>query len=82
LNKNLRTGTTSSKPWIYALTCILALLFSFVPRSIQAQVSSGDVIGTVTDSTGAVIIDAKVTIKNVATAATRTTTTNAKGVYV
>lgn len=48
----------------------------------KAQLSSASVSGTVTDSTGAVIPDAKVTIRQTATNMVRTTSTNSAGSYV
>lgn len=47
-----------------------------------AQTETGQITGTVTDPTGAVVPDAKVTVRNVDTGATRNTTTGASGVYV
>ena len=47
----------------------------------RAQADLGSCSGVVTDSTGAVIPDAEVTLTNVATGAVRTTVTNSKGEY-
>src|SRR5215469_3840203 len=46
-----------------------------------AQADLGSCSGIVTDSTGAVIPNAEVTLTNVATGAVRTTVTNSKGEY-
>jgi hypothetical protein len=46
-----------------------------------AQVSTGQITGTVTDPSGAVIPDATVVIKNVGTNATRTEKTSSNGTY-
>jgi hypothetical protein len=69
--------------WIAALVIALGVMTGlfFSPPHLQAQVGTGDVLGTVTDSTGAVLPDAKVTIKNQGTAAVRSATTNAKGEF-
>jgi hypothetical protein len=57
----------------------LALLFS-VPTS--AQVQTADVVGTVTDTSGAVLPGARVTITNIGTNLTQTTMTNGTGDYI
>lgn len=62
-----------------------ALLFCaclFIPSVGFAQnTNSGDVRGTVTDSTGAFISNAQVTVMNVDTNVTKSYVTNASGVY-
>src|SRR5579875_3700163 len=66
------------------LTGILALLViaAVMAPSLMAQsLSSGDLTGTVTDPSGAVVPNATVTLKSNATGATRTTTTNSAGTY-
>jgi hypothetical protein len=63
-----------------ALGVLIGLLFA--PLSARAQVGTADVLGTVTDFSGAVVADAKVTIKNLGTSAERTTTANAEGEYI
>jgi hypothetical protein len=47
----------------------------------SAQVESGQISGTVSDQTGAVVPNATVAVKNVDTNATRTTTSSATGFY-
>ena len=49
--------------------------------SAQAQLTNGDVIGTVTDTSGAVIPGAKVTLTNTGTNIAASTTTNDTGDY-
>ncbi len=56
------------------------LLSASTPLFGQAT-ASGSIIGTVTDSTGAAIPSATVTVNNLATGAKRNTTTNAQGEY-
>src|SRR5262249_49298694 len=61
----------------------LGLLFSVLLAGAvcMAQTSKGIIAGTVRDTTGAVMAGATVTATNVATAETRTTTTNEIGTY-
>jgi hypothetical protein len=61
------------------LTAFLTLAFAF---SAFSQTVSTEILGLVTDSTGAVIPGANVTAKRVATGDVRTTTTNETGNYV
>jgi hypothetical protein len=49
--------------------------------SVFAQSDSGSVTGTVTDPTGAVVPNAKVTATNLATGEVRETTTSDQGTY-
>src|ERR1051326_5318168 len=51
-------------------------VFIFTPLCINAQAVYGNLIGTVTDPTGAVVAGAKVTVKNVGQNVTTSTTTN------
>jgi outer membrane receptor protein involved in Fe transport len=60
---------------------LVALSSLFFPRFAQAQLSTGDVIGTVTDTTGAVIPGAKVTLTNTGTKVAGIATTNDTGDY-
>ncbi len=60
------------------LLCVLCL--SFAP-SLNAQLTTATLIGTVTDSTGAVVPGARVTVVNADTHYTNTVTTNSSGDY-
>ena len=62
------------------LVCLLALFISGSPALAQSA-STGALAGTVTDPSGAVIADATVTATSLATGQTRTTTTDANGLY-
>ncbi len=60
----------------------IALLFLFLGAlTLNAQNYSGGVAGTVTDPTGAVIAGAQLSLKHVATEATRTTQSTSSGAY-
>jgi len=61
----------------FAVACLMAL-----PTLMFAQtVTSGDITGTVSDPSGAVVSGATVTLTNIADGHTQATTTNASGVY-
>src|SRR5262245_3384027 len=57
------------------------LVFFSLSFATFAQTSRGTVSGTVTDSTGAVISGAAVTLTNTATTVSRSTVTNNEGIY-
>lgn len=61
--------------WLAAVTLVLISAVAF------AQTESGQISGTVTDPTGAVVSGAKVTIKSVNTGLTREAITNSSGRY-
>ncbi len=61
---------------------MVLLLFAFATTTLFAQsIVSGDVNGTITDPSGAVVPGATVTLKNMDTNTTQTTTTNGTGAY-
>ena len=60
--------------------CALLMVATAVPAAL-AQSVSGTILGTVTDSSGAVVAGAKVTIINEGTALTRNVTSDANGEY-
>ncbi len=64
---------------------ILFVVFAFclgVPSAFsQASISAGNIVGTVTDETGAIVPGAKVTIINKATGQQLNLTTNSSGIY-
>src|SRR5487761_1609773 len=73
---------TASKQRACALACLLALgLCIFANAPLHAQVSGATLTGAVTDPSGAVIPNAKVLIKNVATGITRSVAANSAGFY-
>ena len=63
--------------------CIFLLLAAFVvaPRAFGQNSNTGEIKGTVSDATGAVVPDVSVSIKNVQTGVVTPTTTNQAGVY-
>jgi hypothetical protein len=63
--------------WLWVFT----LCFLLIPALVLAQTETGAINGTVTDPTGAVIPNATVVIKSVATNAIRNASTNAEGIY-
>src|SRR5579859_3360528 len=66
----------------YALGVFIAFVVpgTFAPRS-NAQ-ASASISGTIADQSGAVVVSAEVTIKNLETGAVRTTKSNVNGTYL
>jgi outer membrane receptor protein involved in Fe transport len=59
----------------------LALLFSLAIPAFSQSTTAGDVTGTVTDPSGAVVPNAKVAAKSEASGSSLSTTTNGEGAY-
>jgi len=59
---------------------LLLIVLGFVTREAQAQ-TTGTIYGTISDSAGAAVGGAAVTVKNLETNLTRTSTTSAEGSY-
>jgi hypothetical protein len=60
----------------------LLLLFAFAPNLLLAQTTTtGDIAGSVTDPTGAVVPDVKISLKDLARGATTETRTTRDGAY-
>src|SRR5262245_23734601 len=78
--RNLREKRMMGCPRIgkAALALVLAVFFG---GALAAQTFRGTVLGTVTDSSGAAVAGAAVTVKNVDTGLTRTVTTSEDGSY-
>ena len=70
--------------WFYFAAVLLSVaLLGCTPLTVSAQTTVlGNISGTVSDPSNAVVPDASVTIKDQATGNTRSTTTNAAGRYV
>jgi hypothetical protein len=60
---------------------VFFLLFLTAGKTIHSQVTSATIHGTVTDASGAVVPDAKVTVTNTATNISTVTTTNKNGYF-
>ena len=65
---------------VVALLAVL-LLGSFLFQAAAQSVVTGDIVGTVTDASNAVVPDAKVTLTSVDTGATNSTQTSSMGFY-
>src|SRR5581483_8436891 len=65
----------------YTFAVTLLMLCVACVAAAQSTVGTGGITGTVTDPTGAVISNAKVTITNEGTGQTITATTNSAGAY-
>jgi hypothetical protein len=59
---------------------LLTLLFAFTSAAF-CQLTTADILGTVTDATGAVVPNAKITLTNLGTNGTRTGQSNKSGEY-
>src|SRR5271170_1606311 len=59
----------------------LTAVFLTTPSAFSQTVTTGDVVGVVTDSSGAVVPKATVTLKSIDSGETRTDTTGAQGLY-
>jgi hypothetical protein len=66
---------------VFRSSCIAVVAFLLFSLKLAAQVSGGTIQGTVADSSGAVLPDAKVTIQNIGTSVSRDVTTNGSGRY-
>jgi Carboxypeptidase regulatory-like domain/TonB dependent receptor len=68
-------------PGRVAAAAFVCLALVAWPRAAHAQAVTGTILGTVVDSTGAVVAGAKVTITNAGTGLTRTVITDTTGEY-
>ena len=66
---------------ILSLLILLLLVFGSFANVWAQSIVSGDVTGTITDPSGAVLPNVPVTIKGIATGISRSTTTNQSGFY-
>ena len=66
----------------FALVCVAVLAILAGARTSQAQTFRGTILGTVTDSTGAAVVGARVTVHNVDTGVDRSTDTTTDGTYL
>ncbi len=68
--------------WLSSWWLMLAVAALLLQCRATAQQTTGDVLGTVTDNTGAVVVHASVVALNLATNEKRTTPTNATGEFI
>jgi len=67
---------------VHGLFCILGLcMLISCASSLTAQVTTAEIVGTVTDASGAIVPGAQVTLKNLGTGIVRSMATNASGNY-
>ncbi len=81
LRREHRFPMRNTAGWTWLITMFVLSIFTGVP-SARAQLSSGDILGTVTDQTGAVIPGAKVTLTNLGTGVKAISHTNQDGNYL
>src|SRR5579862_1950270 len=74
-------GDMTVKRLITGLIAVLVIAAVMAPSMMAQSLISGDLTGTVTDPSGAVLSGATVAIKSDATGAARTTTTSSNGTY-
>lgn len=74
-------GFTSSRISRVALLLLTGLFCMFGSCRVYAQLSSGSMVGTVTDTTGAIIPGAEVIVRNANTGTTRTGASGSGGTY-
>jgi hypothetical protein len=70
-----------ARRFVTAALTLLVAAFLLVPSLVAQSLVSGDLTGTVTDPSGAVVPDATVTARNNSTGQTLNTTTNSRGAY-
>ena len=68
-------------PSLASLGCLVLALCLFGSATVRAQVTGATLTGTVTDPSGAVVVNATVSAKNTATGINRDVTTDSAGVY-
>src|SRR5580698_6639880 len=69
------------KKLITGILSLLVMAAVMAPSLMAQSLVSGDLTGTVTDPSGAVLPNATVTLKNNGTGTTQATTSNANGTY-
>jgi hypothetical protein len=76
-SSNRRIGSAAGRIWAICAILVLAT----IPVAIHAQAYYGSIVGNVTDTTGAVIVGAKVVVTNTATDVSFNTVTSSIGAY-
>ena len=80
VSPGIKSITAARFPATKRLLAVLCMLLLAAAQG-KTQTTTADVVGTVTDSSGAVLPDAKVTVENLATHGIRTTQTTSSGDY-
>ena len=75
------SGTTGKRRNLLARILLLLSLCVFANKPVLAQIDTGGITGTVTDSSGAVIVGAKITLTNEGTGVAILTTSTSTGTY-
>ena len=76
-----RLTSAGAKPCFRHGTALVALMAVFAGAAVAQTTGAANLVGTVTDSTGAVVVAAKVRVVNVATAFVSESQTGAEGSY-
>ena len=74
-------GCSVRSAYMCAVLMLIGLALTMLPNTARAQTSFGELLGTVTDSSGAAVPDVAVTIINMATGITRQVKTDQAGDY-
>lgn len=77
----MTTERTARHTWKMAYLLLAAILIWMTSDLARAQSTTGSIYGTVTDSTGAILPDADVTVKSVETGQTQARKSNSQGNY-
>jgi hypothetical protein len=80
-SKNFSLSILSPRSGVLKTASVIFLIFALLAPPAAAQTFRGTILGTVTDPQGAVVADAKVTARNVATGLERSTVTDSEGNY-
>jgi outer membrane receptor protein involved in Fe transport len=70
------------KKYFQSAQVLLVALFFMGTLALRAQSNLGTIQGTVSDSTGAAVVDAQITVTNTGTNAVQQSRTNNQGIYV
>ena len=79
--EDVSAGPTWSAKHIYLLALMLVVMLGMTTITGNAQATSGTILGTVTDATGAVVSNTPVQLISAATGTKTTTLTNGSGYY-
>jgi hypothetical protein len=79
--KRSRAASAARVSPFVALYLAVAVVLAVAPRAVSAQAVTGTILGTVTDSTGAVVAGASVTLTHTGTGLVRHVVTDTRGEY-